>query len=76
MASSGHDDEPKYARYQAIALAWNVGWPIAAGVIVGSWLDGKLGTSPLFILVFSLGSLVVTVYRLVQTGSSQPGEDD
>ena len=73
MTSSGRDDELKYARYQAIAVAWNLGWPIAAAVVAGSWLDGRLGTSPRFILALALGGLVVTVRRLMQLGSRPSG---
>jgi len=76
VASSDQDDDSKFARYQAIALVWNVGWPIAAAVIIGGWLDGHLGTSPLFILVLALGGLVLTVYRLVQLGPPRSGDED
>ncbi len=73
MTSARRHDEAKYASYQAIALAWNLGWPIAASVVAGSWLDGRLGTSPVFILALSLGGLVVTVRRLMQLGSPSSG---
>lgn len=84
MAQAGKSPSPegdedrgaaRLARYQAAALAWNLGWPIAAGVVAGSWLDGRLGTSPLFILAFTLGALVATVRRLLQlTSRSQRGD--
>lgn|GEM_PF-1802241 len=74
MTRSGREDESKYARYQAMGVAWNMGWPIAASVVAGSWLDGRFGTSPLFILALSLGGLLVTVRRLMQL-NSRPPED-
>ncbi len=76
MTSSGPDEEVKYARYQAVGVAWSLGWPIATAVVAGSWLDARLGTSPLFILALALGGLVVTVRRLMLLGPPGSGGHD
>lgn len=51
---------------QLVAISWNFGWPIAAGVVFGHWLDGKLGTSPAATLLLGIGALAVSVWRLLE----------
>ena len=62
----------KRAGYMAIAVAWSLGWRIAAGVLIGSWLDGYFDTSPLFILIVGLGALVAAVRMLIAIGTEGP----
>jgi F0F1-type ATP synthase assembly protein I len=56
------------AHLQLVAVAWNLGWPIAAGVVLGSTVDEFLHSSPLATLSFSLGALAVGVRRLLDLG--------
>ncbi len=58
---------------QAIALAWNLGWPIAAGVLVGAWIDSTFGTAPAATLVLTLGALVAVVRWLIGLGNGPRG---
>jgi F0F1-type ATP synthase assembly protein I len=55
---------------QVLGLAWGFGWRIVAGVFLGYYLDRWLGSSPLFIVVFSVGSLVAGVADLVRAGAA------
>ena len=50
---------------QLMAISWSFGWPVAAGVVVGHWLDERLGSSPTATLTFGLGAMVTAVWRLV-----------
>jgi len=42
---------------QLLGLAWGFGWRVVAGVLLGFYLDGWLGTSPLLLVVFALDRL-------------------
>lgn len=69
------DRPPRSAHLQLIAVAWNFGWPIAAGVALGHWLDLKLGSSPAATLGLGLGALVVAVWRLLVLSREEVQED-
>ena len=56
------------ALMQLVAISWSFGWPVAAGVIVGNWLDDKLGSSPVATLTFGLGAMVTAVWRMIALG--------
>ncbi|MFP6627012.1 MAG: AtpZ/AtpI family protein [Deltaproteobacteria bacterium] len=56
---------PKNKTSQDLGLAWSFGWPIAAGAMVGYWLDGYLSTAPWLALVFSLAAMVMGVVRML-----------
>ncbi len=48
-------------------LGFTVGFSILIGIGVGWWLDGKLGTRPIFTLIglfLGLASAVYNLYRL------------
>jgi F0F1-type ATP synthase assembly protein I len=50
----------------ALSLAWNLSWTMLFSLLLpllgGIWLDNKLGTSPLFILIgATLGILAATI---------------
>jgi len=61
---------------QLMAISWNFGWPVAAGVIVGSWVDGKIGSSPIATLTFGLGAMITAVWRLIALGKQDAIERD
>jgi F0F1-type ATP synthase assembly protein I len=60
---------------QLVGLAWGFGWRVVAGVILGFYLDGWLGTSPLFLVVLALGSLVAAVAELIRAAAPDPDGD-
>ena len=50
---------------------------VMVGGGVGAWLDGRLGTSPLFLLALLMGGLGVGMYRLIkQVDGTEPDESD
>ena len=59
------DRPPRPVHLQLMAVAWNFGGPIAAGVVVGHWLDVTIGSSPLATLGLGLGALALAVWRLL-----------
>lgn len=52
----------------ALSIATQLGFMIAASIggflALGLWLDGKLGTDPLFLLVGIVVGIVLTVYEV------------
>jgi hypothetical protein len=53
------------AHLQLLAVSWNFGWPIAAGVALGYWIDENLGSSPAATLIIGIGALAASTWRLV-----------
>ncbi len=62
------------AYLQLVAISWNFGWPIVAGVAVGHWLDDRFGTSPAVALALGLGAMIAAVWRLVVLGKQDAAE--
>jgi F0F1-type ATP synthase assembly protein I len=58
-------ERTRAAHLQLLAVSWNFGWPIAAGVVLGYWIDGKLGSSPAATLVLGLGAMAASTWRLL-----------
>ncbi|MBI2853206.1 MAG: AtpZ/AtpI family protein [Chloroflexi bacterium] len=53
---------------QLIGMGWYVGTCILLGVLGGLWLDSKLGTTPLMVIVGLLAGIFVAfygVYRMI-----------
>ena len=50
------------AAFNIIGVGWFIGLSIILGVLSGLWLDNKLNTQPLFILIGLLFGLIVAVY--------------
>ena len=64
--------ESQRSAYRALALATALGWPIAAGVVLGAYLDRRFGSAPWLTLALTLGGFVGAVRRLIaQTGASE-----
>ncbi|MFC5711512.1 AtpZ/AtpI family protein [Thalassorhabdus alkalitolerans] len=66
--------------FRAIALmssvlSYLVG-PLLVGIFGGRWLDGLLGTEPLFLVLGILGGLGAGVYGLVRLLGHYLGDDD
>ena len=56
------------AALNIIGIGWFIGLSILLGVLSGLWLDDKLDTQPLFILIglfFGLITAVYGVYRML-----------
>jgi F0F1-type ATP synthase assembly protein I len=68
--------DPRGAQTWGLALSF--GWRIAAGVLVGYWLDGWLDTGPVFLTVFAVGALAGSIYEMLRASGSSPrsGTDD
>ena len=66
---------PSVGNTRALALAWGLGWRIAAGILIGYYLDGWLGTSPLLTLLFSLAALASAVRAMIAVSREEEGED-
>ena len=60
---------------QVLGLAWGFGWRIGAGVVLGFYLDRWVGSSPLFLVVFALGSLVAGVVELIRAAAADARRD-
>lgn len=67
-------DRNRPAHLQLLAISWNFGWPVAAGVVAGHWLDEKLGCSPALTLGLGIGAMAVAVWRLIDLGKEDEAE--
>lgn len=47
---------------RVLEVGWFVGIAIVAGVLSGQWLDTKLGTQPLFAIIWLFLGLVTAIY--------------
>ncbi len=66
MPEPSNDREDAWVRggrFTAVGLEF--GFTIVAGVILGYYLDGWLGTAPLFTLLLTLGALGGALYRMI-----------
>jgi len=52
------------AALRLIGVGWYVGLSLLAGVLGGLWLDNKLNTQPLFVLVGLFLGFVVAIYGI------------
>jgi len=66
----------KAARFMALGMEFAA--TVVAGVIVGYYMDGWLGTPPLFTLLLTLGGMGGALYRLIwnlKKSTSQTDDD-
>jgi F0F1-type ATP synthase assembly protein I len=56
------------AHLELLAVSWSFGWPIAAGVILGHWIDIRFEVTPIATLSMGIGALVLSVRRMVDLG--------
>jgi F0F1-type ATP synthase assembly protein I len=64
-------DEPKNANpWRQLGLILGMAFTflaaVAIGILIGLWLDGKLGTKPLFTLIFLGLGFAAAVYELMR----------
>lgn len=45
---------------------------VALAVLAGRWLDGRFGTTPIFLLITCLLSFAVSLYRLLSEAKPPP----
>lgn len=57
------------------ALAFELAFTVVLGVILGSWLDAQLSTSPLLLLSLAVGSLVIGMVRLTASLKREVQDD-
>ena len=58
---------PKWVMYSSMGL--ELGLSVVVGFLIGSWLDGWLGTDPWLLLVFGTAGIVAgyrSIFRLVK----------
>lgn len=55
--------DPKAGRFIAVGMEFGV--TVVAGVLIGYYLDMRVGTPPLFTLLFTLGGMGGALYRLI-----------
>jgi len=60
-------DESQLKAWRLAAMGTEFGATIVAGVVLGYYLDGWLGTAPLFLLVVSMAAFAGSLYRMVAT---------
>jgi len=56
------------AALRLVGMGWYVGGCIVAGVLGGLWLDGKLNTTPILVIVCLLLGIIIAfygVYRMI-----------
>jgi len=49
---------------------------VIGGLLLGSWLDGRLGTAPILLAVLPFVGLVGGVYRIIRVLERRPPGDD
>jgi F0F1-type ATP synthase assembly protein I len=61
---------------KAWGLALSFGWRVAAGVVIGYWLDNWLDTTPIFISVMSIGALVGAIADMLRISKADSKSDE
>ncbi|MBC8454902.1 MAG: AtpZ/AtpI family protein [Deltaproteobacteria bacterium] len=61
---------------RASAMVLEMGILVVVGAFSGNWLDGRLGTSPLFLLCLSMAMLVAGIFRILRTLEHDQDTDD
>lgn len=61
---------------EVLGLGWSLGWRIAAGFLLGVWLDGRAGTAPWLTLLFSLAALAAGVMQILRVTTEKPVAND
>ena len=61
---------------RATAVVTEMAVTIVLGVYAGSYLDSRLGLSPVLLLSFTLGALIVGTVRLTRSVAKLTASDD
>jgi F0F1-type ATP synthase assembly protein I len=62
------------ATAQALGLAWGFGWRVAAGTLLGWFIDGRLGTEPIFLAIFALAAFVSGISDFIKVSQRRIDE--
>lgn len=62
-----------YTTGVALQLGFSIAIPLVVFILLGLWVDKRLGTLPLFVILGVILSLVVTVYEMWQIIKSTQG---
>lgn len=49
-----------------VGIGWSFATPLVLGVLIGHWVDGQTGTSPLFVIIGTLLGLAIGIYVSVR----------
>ena len=61
---------------RATAIVTEMAVTVVGGVFAGSWVDGLVDLSPVFLLTFTLGALIVGMVRLTRSVQKLTANDD
>ena len=61
---------------RASAIVTEMAVTVVAGVFAGSWVDDSFHLSPVFLLTFTLGALIVGMVRLTRSVQKFSANDD
>lgn len=58
----------------ALSAVWSMTAAIVLGAVVGTWLDRKLGLSPIFLVALSFGGLIAGAVQIAR-GLNRQSDD-
>ena len=80
MTNNKNDERYRWARQAGIlgTIPFLLAVPPVAGVFIGKWIDGKLGTSPAFTIVFVILGFVAGIREVanVLKKANQDSDND
>ena len=80
MTNNKNDERYRWARQAGIlgTIPFLLAIPPIAGVFIGKWIDGKLGTTPAFTIVFVILGFIAGVREVanVLKKANQDSDDD
>ncbi len=69
------EDTPSYYMSLATEVALMVAVPIVGAVLLGNWVDQKLGTGGLFVILFTIIGSILTIYNLYRFAMRKEREE-
>ena len=80
MTNNKNDERYRWARQAGMlgTIPFLLAVPPVAGVFIGKWIDGKLGTSPAFTIVFVILGFVAGIREVanVMKKANQDSDND
>jgi len=62
------------ATAEALGLAWGFGWRVAAGVLLGGFLDRYFDKEPFFLAIFTIGAFISGIYDFLRVARRRTEE--
>ena len=62
--------------WQLLGLGWYIVACLVGGIVGGIWLDGQIGTTPLFLLIGLFAGLGLAFYGVMQMVRDATGKDN